>query len=123
MTARTRLGDAGEGLAERHLAARGWRILDRKWRGERGELDLVAMDGDVLVFVEVKTRRGESRGAAEEAIGPAKAARLLRLGSEYLAAHPDLEDRLWRVDLVAITLARSGAVERLSHIASAAESG
>ncbi|HUZ00851.1 MAG TPA: YraN family protein [Thermomicrobiaceae bacterium] len=123
MTARIRLGDSGERLAERHLKARGWRVLDRKWRGERGELDLIALDDEVLVFVEVKTRRGDSRGTAEEAIGPAKAARLLRLGTEYLAAHPALEDRLWRVDLLAITLGSSGAIERVSHIVSAVESG
>ncbi|HET9014792.1 MAG TPA: YraN family protein [Thermomicrobiaceae bacterium] len=123
MTARGRLGDAGERLTERRLSERGWQILDRKWRAAGGEIDLVALDGSVLVFVEVKTRRGNARGAAEEAVGPAKAARLLRLGEEYLAAHPDLADRLWRVDLVAITLDRAGAVERVSHIESAVESG
>jgi len=113
---RRRLGDAGERHAARVLAARGWRILDRQWRGEAGEIDLVALDGDVLVLVEVKTRRGDRFGAAEEAVSPAKAARLLALGEEYVAAHPEHSERVWRIDLVAITLDARGAVERLTHL-------
>ncbi|HEX7123794.1 MAG TPA: YraN family protein, partial [Gemmatimonadaceae bacterium] len=80
MTRRRRIGDRGERIAEGYLTERGFEILERNWRGERGELDLVAMDGGVLVMVEVKTRRGAAMGAAEEAVGPAKADRLLRLG-------------------------------------------
>lgn len=120
---RKRLGDAGERLAERQLAARGWQILDRNWRGPSGEIDLVALDGDMLVIVEVKTRRGDAYGAAEEAIDEAKAERLLALGEEYVAMHPEHESRLWRVDLVAITLGRSGAIERVTHIPNACETG
>lgn len=110
------LGDAGERYAERRLADVGWRILDRKWRGETGEIDLIADDGESIVFVEVKTRRGESHGRAEETISPAKAVRLLQLGEEFVAGHPQHEDRFWRVDLVAITLDRSGRIARYTHI-------
>jgi putative endonuclease len=116
---RRALGDAGERYAERLLSDRGWRIIDRQWRGTRGEIDLVALDGEVLVVIEVKTRRGSAFGAAEEAVSPAKAARLVALATEYIATHPAFTDHLWRVDLVAITLDGRGAVERVTHIPNA----
>ncbi len=115
-TSRTRLGDAGERFVERQLTGRGWTILARKWRGRSGEIDLVADDGTLIVLVEVKTRRGESHGRAEESVTPAKCARLIRLGQEYLEANIELEERYWRVDLVAITLDSSGAIARYNHI-------
>ncbi len=123
MTERRKLGDAGERYAERLLTRAGWRILDRQWRGSKGEIDLVALDGDVLVLVEVKTRRGARMGTAEEAVTPAKADRLIALGSEYVAMHPAYADLLWRIDLVAITLDASGAVERVTHIQNAYTTG
>lgn len=113
---RRRLGDAGERFAARYLERQGWQVLDRQWRGEAGEIDLVALDGEVLVVVEVKTRRGARFGAAEEAVSAAKADRLLTLGAEYVMTHPEHAERLWRVDLVAITLDRHGVVERVTHI-------
>lgn len=123
MTERRKLGDAGERYAERLLTRAGWRILDRQWRGSKGEIDLVALDGDVLVLVEVKTRRGARMGTAEEAVTPAKADRLIALGSEYVATHPAYADLLWRIDLVAITLDSGGAVDRLTHIQNAYTTG
>lgn len=113
---RNRLGDAGERYAERRLVEDGWRILGRKWRGESGEIDLIAEDGEGIVFVEVRTRRGEARGRAEESITLAKARRLLRLGAEYIARDPGLDECLWRVDLIAITLDGAGRIQRYTHI-------
>lgn len=113
---RNRLGDAGERYAERRLIEHGWRILERKWRGEAGEIDLIADDGEAIVFVEVRTRRGEYRGSAEESITDAKARRLIQLGAEYVARDASLDERLWRVDLIAITLDRAGRISRYSHI-------
>ena len=118
---RRAFGNAGERYAASRLAAQGWTIVDRNWRGSCGEIDLVALDGEVLVVVEVKTRHGAARGAAEEAVGPAKAARLLALGEEYLAAHPEHLERYWRVDILAITVGPDGRAERVSHIVNAVE--
>ncbi len=120
---RIALGDAGERLAERRLVDLGWTVIDRKWRIRGGEIDLVALDGDVLVIVEVKTRRGRSRGTAEEAVDARKAARLLELGEQYVAQHPDHADRFWRVDLMAITLGATGKIERLNHVQNACSTG
>lgn len=117
------LGDAGERLAERRLLELGWTVIDRKWRARGGEIDVVALDGGVLVFVEVKTRRGRSHGTAEEAVDARKAARLLSLGERFLAEHQEHADRFWRVDVIAITITEGGVVERISHIRNACTTG
>ncbi len=122
-TRKQTLGDSGERYAERRLGDLGWILVERKWRVRGGELDLVALDGDVLVFVEVKTRRGARRGAAEEAIDDAKAERLLMLGEQYVAEHPEHLDRMWRVDLIAITIGPSGEVQRVTHVRNACSTG
>ena len=114
-TPRKRLGDFGEDHAAHLLAGRGHTILARGWRCAAGELDLVTLDGDELVFVEVRTRRGEAHGTPEESIAGAKAARLLRLGELFLQAHPEHEERIWRVDLVAIVIDRAGRLLRVTH--------
>lgn len=122
-TARQGLGAAGERLAAQRLTQLGYNLLESNWRCPFGELDLIMRDGDVVVFVEVKTRRGESRGMAEETVTTTKSVRLLRAAQRYLADHPPLSDALWRVDLIAITLTSSGAVSRLTHIVNAVQAG
>jgi putative endonuclease len=118
-TDRAALGDAGETHARLWLEARGYRFVAAKWRCRAGELDLVMRDGDELVVVEVKLRSGEGAGRAEDAIGPAKAVKLLAAAEWFVAAHPAWHDAVWRVDLVAITLGRGGMVERVSHVVNA----
>ena len=118
-TPRRRLGDRGEERARRFLEAKGYAFLAANWRCAAGELDLVMRDGDEVVFVEVKLRRGEAMGRAEEAVSSAKGRRLLASGEWFLADRPDLGDAIWRIDLVAITLDPSGAVERVTHVENA----
>ena len=118
-TPRRRLGDQGEGHARRYLEARGYAFVTANWRCPAGELDLVMRDGDELVFVEVKTRRGEGAGRAEEAVSAAKGRRLLAAGGWFLAGAPGLADLVWRVDLIAITLDPAGRVRRLTHAVNA----
>lgn len=118
---RTGLGLAGEELAARHLQQAGCTIVARRWRCPAGELDLIARDGATLVFVEVRTRRGLARGAAVESIGPAKAARLAKLATLYLADHSDLGQPDWRIDLVAVQMDAAGRLLTVDHIVSAIE--
>jgi putative endonuclease len=120
-TGRAGLGWSGEALAARHLERAGYAIVDRRWRCAAGEIDLVARDGDTLVIVEVRTRRGDQRGAAVESITPAKAARLARLMALYLAAHPDLGEPACRIDVVAIQLDGAGRLQAIEHVISAVE--
>lgn len=122
-TDRSKLGTAGEGHARRLLEANGYRFLDANWHCPDGELDLVLIDDAELVFVEVKTRRGEGFGSAEESVTPAKGRKLMAAAGWYLQAHPELGDPIWRVDLVAITLGGDGRVVRVSHIENAVNAG
>ncbi|HZA92260.1 MAG TPA: YraN family protein, partial [Gemmatimonadales bacterium] len=112
-------GAAGEQLARHHLEQQGYEFIAANWRRPYGELDLIMRDGDVLVFVEVKTRRSERFGSAEESVSPSQVARLLRAAESFLTEQPALAGLFWRVDLVAVTLAPSGVISRLTHIVDA----
>ncbi|HEY1410031.1 MAG TPA: YraN family protein [Promineifilum sp.] len=115
---RKKLGRWGEDVAALQLEANGLTIVEHNWRCSLGEIDLVARDDEVLVFVEVKTRKGRAFGAPEESLTPAKAQKLMQLGLQYVADH-DLEDVGWRIDLVAVELDESGRLLRCDHIPNA----
>lgn len=87
---RSELGEAGEAAVARWLADRGWVVIARNWRCRSGELDIVALDDDVLVAVEVKVRRVDVAEPAEWAVTTAKRRRLLATLEEFLAAHPSM---------------------------------
>jgi putative endonuclease len=122
-TARQGLGATGEQIARQRLEQRGYTYITANWRCSSGELDLVMRDGQVVVFCEVKLRRGAAMGTAEEAISPAKGQRLLTSAQLFLARHPEFQDAFWRIDLYAITLDRSGSIVRETHISDAVLSG
>lgn len=114
MRAKDAVGRYGEKVAAAYLADQGWELLDRNWRGPSGELDIVALQGDELVVVEVKTRTGDAFGHPAEAVTAAKLARLRRLAGQWLAAH-DLRPRGVRIDVVAVRAGGSGAA-RVEHL-------
>lgn len=109
------VGVFGEDLAARYLIDRGMTILDRNWRCSHGELDLVARDGDCIVFCEVKTRRGTGFGEPVEAVGWRKAARLRRLAAAWLAGTGQSAESV-RIDVVGILL-RAGQPPLVRHVA------
>lgn len=80
-------GLAGEKAAEAALLAKGMRILERRYRAEDGEIDLIALDGETLVFVEVKARPGQSVGQGLRAVTPSKRRRMTHAALRYLADH------------------------------------
>jgi putative endonuclease len=98
---RRRLGAYGEQLAARYLSDRGLTVVDRNWRCAHGEIDLVARDGDCLVFCEVKTRTSERFGGPVEAVHGVKLARLRRLAAAWLQSH-DLRVGRVRIDVIGI---------------------
>ncbi len=115
---RIALGAYGERAAVRHLQQRGLEILDRNWRCEHGEIDIVARDGECLVVCEVKTRRTLDYGSPLEGITWRKAARLRRLAGWWLQTHPEesaVTSRL-RVDAVGVLLPYAGAPQ-VEHVA------
>jgi len=97
------LGQRGEAAAEAYLVREGYRILARNYRCPLGELDLVAEEGGGIVFIEVKTRRGERAGSGAEALTPFKRLRLIRLARYYLAVH-GLGSTPCRFDVVTLSV-------------------
>ena len=114
---RAALGSYGERVAVRALTDAGLQVLDRNWRCRDGELDVVARDGDALVFCEVKARTGTGFGHPVEAVTRAKRRRLRLLARAWLAAHdqhaPDL-----RFDVVAVHVPAAGPA-RVTHLRNA----
>ncbi len=96
------LGQRGEAAAARFLRRQGYKILARSTRPYGGEIDLIAIDGDTIVFVEVKTRRSTEHGHPAEAVDLNKQRRLTRLAVTYLKHH-GLLDQPARFDVVAVT--------------------
>ena len=82
--ARRALGASGEELVAQWYEARGFRVLDRNWRYQRGELDIVASRGALVVFCEVKTRTSDAFGVPAEAVTRTKQAQLRKLGLQWL---------------------------------------
>lgn len=108
-------GKEGEDLACKYLKTKGYQIIERNFRIRGGEIDIIAKDGNTLVYVEVKTRGSESFGRGEEAVTPYKirflirAAKFFRNNRRYLTL-PELE----RIDVVSINTL--GLNPKINHI-------
>jgi putative endonuclease len=112
-------GDRGERAAVRYLRRSGLKILARQARTLPGEIDIVALDGDWVVFIEVKTRHSDARGRPWEAVTPDKQRRLTRAALAWLKSR-DWLDRRCRFDVVAITW-RTGERPLIEHFRHAFE--
>lgn len=95
------LGARGESVAARYLRRRGYAIVRRNYRGAHGEIDLVALDRDVLVFIEVKTRAQERFGEPLEAVDALKQRRIAGAAEDFVREH-SLYDRAIRFDIVGV---------------------
>jgi putative endonuclease len=104
---RRSLGASGEALAARYLERKGCRIVGRNVRWGRGEIDLIAIEGATIVFVEVKSKRTARFGAAEEMVTAAKQRQLTRLALQYLQ-HRRWLGRPARFDVVAVAWGPGG---------------
>jgi len=113
---RQKIGNIGEDLAVRYLRNGGYEIIGRNYRFERSEIDIVARDSNVLVFVEVKARRSKSFGEPEEAVTERKRKRLLKVAEGYLYEH-GIKDVECRFDVLSIYF-HGGKVD-IKHIRNA----
>lgn len=119
MTQKSEIGRIGEDIAVKHLKKQGWRIVERNHRQTFGELDIVCQDLDrTLVFVEVKTMKqfGDNLGSEdqivpEDQMTKAKYLKTAKIAAAYAGLNPKLivENRGWRIDLIAITLFENDA--------------
>ncbi len=110
MRAKDAVGRHGEDVAAAFVVRAGWTVLARNWRCPEGELDLVALDGDEVVAVEVKTRRSATYGHPAEAVTYRKLARVRRLTARWLREH-DVRPASVRVDVIAVVLPARGAAQ------------
>lgn len=115
------LGNRGEAVASQFLKHLGYRILERQMRGRFGELDLVALDGDVLVFVEVKTRSSTSAGHPTEAITTAKQRKITQSALAYLKRRRWLERRA-RIDVISVLWSNESSEPQIQHYVNAFDS-
>jgi putative endonuclease len=110
--ARQLLGRTGERLAAEQLERCGYHILERNFRCRYGEIDLIAEQQQELVFVEVKTRRGQAYGRPEEAVTEQKQRKIIQVALYYLDLHT-CSERQWRVDVVAVQMNVRGKLEEI----------
>ncbi len=118
--ARRDLGAFGERVAADHLEAKGYRIRERNFRTREGEIDIIAEQGGTLVFVEVRTRRGDALGTAAESVTAAKAARIIATAQAYAQATEDCPADQ-RIDVIALSLSADGRLISLEHIEGAVD--
>jgi putative endonuclease len=110
----------GERAAERHVRRLGYQVVARRQRGRLGELDLVAIDGRTVVFIEVKTRKSHQAGHPAEAVDQAKQHKLTQLALVYLKRHNLLECST-RFDVVAVTWPDDAKRPKVEHYKNAFE--
>ncbi len=112
---RKSLGKTGEDIAERYLKRQGYAVVERNFRCPLGEIDLIAVNKQAVVFVEVKTRRVDTSGAPLESVNAVKQRRLKRAALHYLNKHR-LHDRDVQFDVVGISLGSNPpAVRHVRH--------
>lgn len=108
-------GFKGEALAASYLAKKGYKIIDKNFRAVGGELDIIALDGDTLAFVEVKARSSSDFGTPLEAITPRKLKSIIKTAQFYKLKNPKLPDAL-RIDAVAIDLDSNDEVKSIELV-------
>lgn len=120
---RKRRGQTGESHARAWLEGHGYNHVASNRHCRSGELDLVMVDGSELVFVEVKTRTGESAGRASEAISRDKRRKILASAEWFISTHPQYQEMIWRCDIAAVTINPHSGVAHIDHFENALWTG
>lgn len=105
----------GEEIASRFLQKHGYKIIDRNFRKGYGEIDIIALYQNVLVFVEVKTRTSQEFGSPLEAIAPWKLRSLIKTVQFYKMTHKNLPEQM-RIDAISVMLSPGGEEEKVEHV-------
>ena len=117
-----KLGELGERAARAYSERLGFTILDTNYRCPYGEVDIVALEGDSLVFLEVRTRSSNALGRPEESMTVSKGRKLIATAETYLQSMTDLPNQ-WRIDLVAVDVDRRGRITRIERTENAVSNG
>jgi len=121
MASRDAVGRRGEDEAARYLSGIGYRIIARRERVLRGDIDLIALDGRTVVFVEVRARSDTAHGHPAETVGHHKQRRIADLANAYIRRHR-LQDCQVRIDVVTVTFGAAQAQPHVEHFQNAFES-
>lgn len=108
-------GIRGEDLACQYLKDKRYNIIDRNYRLKGGEIDIIAIKNEILVFVEVKTRKTKRFGTGLEAITPWKLKSLVKAANYYKVCNRNLPDQM-RIDAISIDLDHQGRIDKIEHI-------
>ena len=108
-------GDLGELIAAKFISSLGYKIIDKNFRGKFGEIDIIAKDGNSLVFIEVKKRINSKFGTPEEAITKTKLKRIIKTIDYYLYRH-DLSNNSNKIRIDVIAISGSDGDTSLNHI-------
>lgn len=114
MTYQQHVGKTGEALAAKYLEDQGYQIIEQNFTSRYGELDLVALDGENIVFVEVKARTSSTFGEPEDSVTPEKLERIINTALVWLQANPDQPDD-WRIDVIAILMDHQNQIIDIQH--------
>lgn len=109
------LGKIGEDCAEQFLQAQNYRTIKRNFRCRFGEIDLIALDGNTVVFVEVKTRRSDTFGTPQDSVTYSKKRKLLHTAIHFLQTFSRTHHSGWRMDLIAVELDRHNGTSLINH--------
>lgn len=112
---RVETGGRGEDFVAQRLEAQGYQLIARNWRVRGDEIDIVALQGNELVCVEVRVRTAVKSGNASESVDSRKLQRVMLAAERFVERHPEHDDRIWRVDLVAITVDGYGEPVSYEH--------
>jgi putative endonuclease len=106
------LGKQGEDIAADYLVKKGYRVLEKNWRQWRNEIDIIAMDGNYIVIVEVKTRQSSVFGEPEVAVTRDKQKALIRSANAYIRCN-NVQNEV-RFDIISVIISKT--VEKIHHI-------
>lgn len=115
MTKNKELGQLGEKIARQYLEKQGYQIIAQNYKNYFGEIDLIAREGNLFIFVEVKTRLKNTFGSPEESINHQKQKKLIRISSQYLLNNK-IEGENYRIDCLAIEINKSKGGAIIRHI-------
>jgi putative endonuclease len=115
---RKQQGQRGEQAALAYLQEQGYSLVNKNWRHATGEIDLIMQHGDELVFVEVRSKRGNI-GFAAESVNANKQARLVALAYTYLEQANTPAQQAWRIDVIAISIGPQGQISQIEHLRNA----
>ena len=108
-------GNFGENLAAAYLTKKGYKIISRNFNSKFGEIDIITVFKNILIFVEVKTRSGEQFGSPIEAVTPWKIKSITSCAQYFKLLHPTLPEAM-QIDVIGINLSENGQVSQIQHL-------